>query len=191
MTSALQIFRLTLLLLAAMYLYVGSVAARPIDKFHVRNFPDIVQEMSLATLKNVVGTLNRSCPQRLERSANDPSIYVIYLCDEPQIFLSFCNDRLFWASTFLRGGFLMFVREIKTFKSNRAMAAFLKVTDVTVDTRAVVDGAVVSENQMSVHLERAEYTLTMTLFGAPPGKLGVESEIRMDFQAKLDTSTCK
>ena len=191
MMSAHRTFSLTLLLLAVLYLYVGSASARPIDIFHVRNYPDILQGMSLAALKNVVGKLNNNCPQRLERSADNPSIYKIYICDEPQIYLSFCNDRLYWASTFLRGGFFKFVREIKTFKSNKAMAAFLDVKDVTVDTRAVVDGAVVSENQLSVHLERDEYTLIMTLFGAPPGKLGVESEIRMNFQAKLDTSTCK
>ncbi len=189
--SAPRLVRLVLLLATMMFCSAGLASARPLDKFHVRNFPDIVQGMSLAQLKKLVGNLNYNCPQRLGQSADDPLIYEIYLCDEPQIYLSFCNDQLYWAVTYRKGGFRQFVREIKTYKHNKAFAAYLEAGDVTVQTRAPAEGGGVIEDQLSVLLQNHEYTLTMTLYGAPTGEVGVVSEIRMTYQAKVDPSSCQ
>jgi len=180
-----------ILLLVAVAVSAEPASARPLDKFHVRNFPDIVQGMSLAELKKRVGNLNRNCPQRLEQSTDDPLIYEIYLCDAAQVYLSFCNDQLYWAVTYRRGGFRQFVREIKTYKRNKAFAAYLTAGDVTVRTRAPAEGGGGIEDQLSVLLQNHEYTLTMTLYGAPAGTVGVASEIRLVYQAKVDPNSCQ
>lgn len=191
MNSNRLLFLAVVLLLISLYPTTELAASHPTHKFHVRNFPDIVQGMSLSALKGVVGKLNRNCPQKLERSTDDPAVYIIYICQEPQVYLSFCNDELYWASTFRRGGFGRFVREIKTYKRNSAMAAYLKVRDVAAKTGALSNGAVINRDELSVQLHRDEYTLTMTLTGNSTNGIGVESEIRMDFQANLDPNTCR
>ena len=146
------------------------------------------------TQAEVVSQLKNSgrlCSMKLDHASHDPGIFAITACGKPEAYVSFCKDRLYWASTSAKGGFSAFVDAMRIYSSSALLGAGFKAGEITALSPVRRDGETVQDYEISIQMTGPKYAVTMTMFAKPDDNKSVADEIRIDYQALVDTADCR
>jgi hypothetical protein len=189
------------LLVAAMVVMAQAAAAQKaaekgptgatIGGFSVYGRSDIRQGMSRDQIVELLKFNTYRCAQELVPSSHDANIYALNICGKPELYLSFCKDSLYWASVTKKGGFATFIRLLRTYASNRSRNSRFKPSDFTALSRARSGDEIVQDYEFSLQITAQKYNVTITMFGKPGDVEGVARDIRMDYQALIDSADCR
>ncbi len=176
-------------------MFVGAALstawAAETNGFRVMGFPEVAQGSSPDDLARALERKRGSCAHDVVRSSHDASIFVVRSCAEPKVYVSFCNGKLYWASTYLPGGFSSIVSQLWTATGNGGPNADFKVENATGRTKIIRSGEVAQDYEMSLHLRGAAYGMTLTMFAAGENSESVASDYRIDYQSNLDPKKCR
>ena len=167
-----------------------SSSGATVDGFSVYSRGGIRQGKSYAQIVELLSQNVRRCPQKLVPASHDSNIYVVIVCEKPEVYLSFCQDSLYWASITLNRGFHTFVQLMQTYSSKTRAGGRLKTSDSTATSRIRKGSKTLVDYEFSLQLLAPKYQVTLTLFGDPDDEKGVATDIRVDYQARINRKNC-
>jgi len=157
--------------------------------FRVLGYREIHQGQSHAQIREALKKSTRQCRQDLSGAGHDPWLFVIKSCFEPKVYLSFCKNKLYWASTVVKGDFAAFIGMLRIFTVS-GLAGEFKVSDAIVKPQVRRDNKVIQDYELSLVMTGSKYDVTLTMFADGQPVKGVASDYRLDYQAHVDTSKC-
>ncbi len=172
-------------------LYAVAAWGAETDGFRVAGFPEVAQGLSQGELVRALEGKQGTCKHDLVRSSHDASIFVVRSCDEPKVYVSFCNGKLYWASTYLPGGFSSVVSHLWTATGIGGPNAEFKVENATGRTKIIRSGEVAQDYEMTLHLRGSDFGMALTMFAAGQDGEGVADDYRIDYQSNLDPKECR
>lgn len=157
--------------------------------FRVLGYREIEQGQSHGQVLEALKKSTRQCRQDLTGASHDASLFVIKSCFEPKVYLSFCDDKLYWASTVVKGDFAAFIGMLRIF-TRSGLAGDFKVSDAIVKPQVRRDNKVVQDYELSLVMSGTKYDVTLTMFADGQPVKGVASDYRLDYQAHVDADKC-
>jgi len=159
--------------------------------FAVYGRAGIRQGKSTAQIVEDLKNSGRRCAQELVPSIHDPSIQVITSCGKPEVYLSFCNDELYWASVTRKGGFSNMVNAMHYFTDGGVAGRHFSASDISTKLQ-VRNGEEISQDyELSMRMTGKQYHVTMTMFAKRGNIREIENEFRLDYQALINAAQCR